>query len=812
MTVIKIYGSNLRLIYHPEPLRYYQYMKQLIVLLSALLCIHSAASAQATATLSGKITDEKLAAVGSATISILNADVTTASNSNGEFSFANLPTGKYTLLVSSIGYSSRSVEVLLGKSSGSINIVLSRSESSYETVIVTAQKREEVLQKTPVSISALGSLQVRSYRLWNNNELTAIVPNLYSAHSGDDRNVTSVRGITTTSYDPAVATYVDGVNQFSLDTYIPNLIDIERIEVLRGPQGTLYGRNAMGGVINIITRQPGNTSSGFAEAHVGNYGLQRYSAGFRTPLVKNKLFLSAAGVYQQRDGYYTNELTGKPYDDQTYTTGNYSLKYLASRSWSVTANFKHHNNRNSGAYPLVFGVQEAFDNPFKLSQNATAKMIDNSINGSLSVNHSGRLFNFSSQTAYQSNQRYYNAPLDGDFSPIDGVTIINDYGKEWNRVKAFTQEFKFTSPAYQSSPITWTAGTYFFHQNNPTKLTTHFGEDAAFVGAPDKNFSLTNTNKGKSTGIAVYGQAAYAFSKKWQLIAGLRIDYEKKKYSVMGEYQKAPDPVVVTVPDTSATVDYSAVSPRIGFSYEISNDHFLYATYNRGFRSGGLTQLSTDPSQPPLFAYKPEYGNNWELGIKNSFRNGIQVNAVVFYSRVNDAQVPTLILPDAITITRNAGKLRSYGAELEMYLPIASFVQIDYRAGFTNAKYTTLKVSQNGAEVNLEGKKQIFSPAYTSMLAVQLQSPPSFMPRFRFIARGEYHALGKQYFDLSNSIVQNAYGLINWRAGVTFQKKYDLFFWGRNAGNKRYISYAYDFGAIHLGNPRTWGVTLAARF
>ncbi|WP_315816025.1 TonB-dependent receptor plug domain-containing protein [Paraflavitalea speifideaquila] len=124
------------------------------------------------------------------------------------------------------------------------------------------------------------------YRLWNTKDITAIVPNLYSADPGDNRNVTSIRGITTTSYDPAVATYIDGVNQFGLDTYISQLSDIERIEVLRGPQGTLYGRNAMGGVINIITKQPGNHLTGFAEANMGNYGQHRIAAGIRTPLIK----------------------------------------------------------------------------------------------------------------------------------------------------------------------------------------------------------------------------------------------------------------------------------------------------------------------------------------------------------------------------------------------------------------------------------------------------------------------------------------------------------------------------------------------
>src|ERR1700754_299459 len=153
------------------------------------------------------------------------------------------------------------------------------SASSLNEVLVTAQKREEPLRKVPIAITAFTAVQVHDFRLWNNKDISGIVPGLYAADPGDGRDVISIRGVTTTSYDPAVATYVDGINQFGLDTYIPSLFDVQRIEVLRGPQGTLYGRNAMGGVINIITRQPDNTTRGFAQIDEGNYSQQRYAAG-----------------------------------------------------------------------------------------------------------------------------------------------------------------------------------------------------------------------------------------------------------------------------------------------------------------------------------------------------------------------------------------------------------------------------------------------------------------------------------------------------------------------------------------------------
>ena len=428
---------------------------KLKLLFSFLLAVSVySAMAQKLYTFSGKVTNTSSAPLAGTTVYLLNTNRGTASDEQGIFTLKNLPPGKYIAQVSAIGYATTNLGISLGASSTeSISIKLADAATQLDAVLVSAQKTEESLQQVPFSISAISSRQVQQYRLWNSQELTAIIPNLYSSNSGDDRNVTSIRGITTTSYDPAVATYIDGVNQFGLDTYIAQLLDIERIEVLRGPQGTLYGRNAMGGVINIITRKPSNYTNGFAEITAGNHGEQRYSLGIRTPLIKNKLFAGASFMYNKRDGFYTNEYNNTDFDKQNNFSGNYYLKFIANEKWSFNLNVKHNNNRNNGAFPLVNGVDEAFNNPFKLNQDATAKMIDNTFNSSFTANYAGKSFNFSSQTAYQSNHRYYNKPLDGDFSPIDGVTVINNYNGNWNKVKVWTQEFKLTSPAASSSSL-----------------------------------------------------------------------------------------------------------------------------------------------------------------------------------------------------------------------------------------------------------------------------------------------------------------------------------------------------------------------
>jgi iron complex outermembrane receptor protein len=760
--------------------------------------------------ISGKVINGKKQPLTGATVAILNTNKATATDENGVFTFTKVAPGKYDISITATGYASVIREILLAENKAAETFQLDETITSLDDVVVTAEKKEQSVQKVPGSITALGARQVQDYRLWNNKELTAIVPNLYSADPGDARDVVAVRGIATTSYDPAVATYIDGVSQFGLDTYIPALFDVERIEVLRGPQGTLYGRNAMGGIINIISKTPGDKLDAFAELSVGNYGQQRITAGVRTPLVKNKLYLGVAGLFDRRNGYYTNEFNNKSYDKQHSFTGNYYLKYMPADKWQIGLDVKHRNNRNNGAFPLVFGVEDALSNPFKLNQNALTTMNDNTLNASLSVNYAGNGFGFSSQTAYQNNYRFYDRPIDGDFSPIDAISVINNYGKDWNNIKVFTQDIKFTSPAASSSPLKWTTGAFFFHQNAPVKQGTYYGNDANMMGVGDSLFTTINTTKSEKWGIAFYGQATYAITKKFNITAGLRYDYEHQNQSVLGEYQhdQMPSPIVIT-PDTSGMVSFKAISPKLVLDYELAKNSTLYALYSRGFRTGGLSQLSSDPSQPPLVGFKPEYSNNFEAGVKNTFlQNRLRVNVAVFYSRINDAQVPTLVLPDAITVTRNTGKLESKGVEATISAMPVKGLSLDYNFGYTHARFQELKISQNGDAVDLKGKRQLFTPDVTSMLAAQYSYPFGHNQQFQAIVRGEWKYIGTTYFDLSNSISQSGYSLFNAKAGVA-TKNVKLMFWARNIADKRYISYAYDFGAVHLGDPGVYGATLS---
>jgi iron complex outermembrane recepter protein len=760
-----------------------------------------------------RIADEKGISVVGATIHVLNTEVSVLSNESGRFTIPDLPAGQYTLEISAVDFAKIERQISLPVTGDSLVIKLVPSSRRLDVVVVTAEKKESNMQNVPVSITSLSTKDIEAYRLWESKDLKGIASNLYASNPGDGRNVFSIRGITSTSYDPAVVTYIDGVPQFTLDTYIPQLFDVDHIDILKGPQGTLYGRNAMGGVINIHTKQPDDQIRASFELSSGNDGLERYTFIFSAPLIKGKLYLGAAVMYEASFGYYINDFNNSNFDLQHRSADNIYLKYLMNANWSFTMNMKNLWNRNKGAFTLNPTIESAFAKPYHLDQNAIGEMVDNSLNTSLVIRHTGQKMDFSSLTAYQSNYRYYKSPVDGDFSPLDIISIVNDYGNKWNNVNAWTEDLRLSSATASVSPLKWTVGSYLFLQKSPNKQGVHFGADAALAGSPDSNYTIVSTSQIKNQGVAFYGRVEYSFLRKFSAAAGIRYDYQQSSAEVSGLLIPDGSPNgFPTQADTSGKTSYSAISPMASLSFHPSEHAHIYASYSRGYRTGGLTQLSSDPSQPPLYPYKPEYSDNYEVGMKNNFfSDRLQANFALFYNNVKDVQVPTLILPDAITVVKNAGALTSKGVEAELQGLVLPGLELTYHAGYTHATYSNGNLSSNGNTVSLDGKHQVFTPEVTSMTALQYtRTFPKHVGISLFI-RGEWYYFGKQYFDLANQLEQTSYQLLNASAGVTFSV-FTISAWLHNITGTKYIAYAYDFGASRLGDPYVYGVSMKFRF
>ncbi|TDX02352.1 TonB-dependent receptor [Dinghuibacter silviterrae] len=774
-------------------------------------------------TLHGRVTGAHGEPVAGATVRVLNTVVEATTGADGRFTLAvgaaaggvgrtakappdgaarrdAASTARLTLYVTAPGYASRIV------SGDSLDISLAPAIRQLDDIVVSAGKKEENSRDLPLSLTTLNAAAAE--RLWAMEDLRDEVSNLYAAGPGDGRDVISIRGVTSTSYDPAVTTYVDGVSAMSLKSYIPQLFDVDRIEVLKGPQGTLYGRNALGGVINVITRPPTGERKAFVEADLGNYDQQRYSAGLQLPVVRDRLFLSAAVLYEGRHGFYTNDYTHTDFDRQHRFGGNYALRYLAGNHWSVEGTFKHLENRNNGAFPLMATPGMVLAHPYHVDQNAVTTMVDNTVNASLAARYAGPRFTFSTQTAYASNYRIYQQPIDGDFSPVDAITLINNYGKPWNKVSNVTEELRFGSAAaargLKAGGWDWTAGLYGFYQDVPTKQGTHYGKDAALVGSPDSNYAIVDNSTQYGAGLAAYGQVTRHLAHGWSMTAGLRYDYEHNHERVYGAYVPDGGSASTIQPDTAANASYGAFSPMGAIAKTLDPHTSAYARYARGYRTGGLTAISGDPTQPPLYPYKPEYSNNWEAGVKGAYGR-VTADIALFYCVINDVQVPTLELPAGVTVTKNAGRLESRGLDADVQALLATGLRLTYGFGLTHATYDKLDLSQNGSAEDLKGKTQVFTPDMTSNLG--LQYTVKLDSKWSAHIRGEWIYRGRQYFDLANKIEQGAYQVVNAGAGVAYGDV-TLEGWARNLSKTRYIAYAYDFGATHLGDPCTYGVTL----
>ena len=741
-------------------------------------------------------------------ITILNYENLPFESKDGVIRFKGLTKGTYQAIISGEGIASKLISFNVANNT-EINIELQPLYTSLGDITVNANKRELNLLTFPGAVTSLQTKQIKDMRIWEMSDLSGLAPNFYLANSGDNRNITSIRGITTTSYEQAVVTYIDGVAQFNLDTYIPQLQNIDHIEIIRGAQGTFYGRNAMGGIINITTKKPVNKITGYVDNQIGNFGQQRYSGGLNIPLAKDKAFFGLSVLHDKKNGFYTNTVFNQPYDKQTQTMIDAQLRIYLKNNWSILANHKQYFGRNKGAFPLVNDLTSLFQEPYKLAQNQLAKMIDNSSNTSISIKHKGNGFDLTLQSAYQRNYRFYDNTLDADFSPADIVGIFNNYGKDFNTVSIFSNELRLqSSSSKQNSKLDWTAGLYQFTQTNPGRQANVFGNDAGFIGVPDINFALISNNNSTNNGLAAYASLGYKLSNKFTLSGGIRVDNEHRSMTVSSEYEKEPNRPFVTFEPQSAKTNYTAFSPKLALQYQAAENNHFYLTYARGFRSGGLSGISSDPSQKPLASYLPEYSNMFEIGTKGmNKKQTIRYTTAIFYNLVTNIQTPLLILPDAITITQNAGKLRSLGIEFELNAQITKGITVQYSGGLTDAKYQTLDAVSDGNQVNLSGNRQVFTPSSNHLIGLQYQAK---IGKNDFSIRTDFIQTGTQYFDLANTIKQDSYGVLNMRTSYKI-KSLEFSLWARNIGATKYIAYAYDFGAAHLGRPRTVGIGLNYR-
>lgn len=787
-------------------------------LLYTLLCLWSHFSWGQK--LSGNVKNKQGEAIDFAKISILNLSKSTYSDKNGNYEI-DIPQGNYEVSISATGYASqiRKVEV---KESVTLDFELSENIEVLDDIVVTAQKTEQNAIQTPISVTNLSAKKIEDTRTWGLGGLTALVPNYtYQELGVPFQQVQSIRGIQVFSENPAVSTYIDDVNNIDILANGFAFIDIERIEVLRGPQGTLFGRNAMGGVVNIITKKPTNKTSGFAEVGMGNLGLQRHSVGFKTPIIKNKLFFGFSGLFQKQNGYWKNDTTGtgaingnangKTVGGENNLYGNIFLKWIANEKLEFTLNLKGQRDWSNNTSFFVSQTDRdlALANPDRINLARVGEHERNILNTSLVAKYFGNKFTFTSISAYQT--------IGLSFKDIDFPGFYHSFyesaiGEKLPPQQVYSQELRINSSS--DSKLQYTAGFYGFFQVGYEPSTNLAFESPLF---PD-TYSIFR-NKANNFGIAGFGELSYQLTKKLKATAGLRYDYEKREaiFNGFGDAIFSGGVFTQIVPDTTVSGNYSAISPKFALSYAVNERSNFYVTYTRGFRAGGVNAQKVPNNVRQTF--DPEYSNNYELGYKTFLANNkLSIGVSAFLIQWQDLQFFNLVAP--FTYAReNVGNAQSAGLELEVSAIPVKGLQIDGSFGLNQTEYKDFDLKRvnfvTGTETStpIGGNSLSNAPSHTVFLGVQYEYAVS--KKLKAVIRGEVRNIGSYYTDIQNQIKQPTYTFVNSRVGLSYEK-YSLFFWGQNLNNERYLAFGNpdsSFGrSVRTAAPRTFGFTAQYKF
>jgi iron complex outermembrane receptor protein len=688
-------------------------------------------------------------------------------------------------------------------------------------VVVTANKREEDIVKVSTSITSLSAKKIKDTRTWGLGGLTALVPNyIYQELGVPFQQVQSIRGIQVFSENPAVSTYIDDVNNIDILANGFAFTDIERIEVLRGPQGTLFGRNAMGGVINIYTKKPTNKTNGFAEVSSGNLGLQRYSAGFKTPIIKDKLFFGLNGLFQTRDGYWENDTTGTGATDNSANGrtvggennfyGNIYLKWLSTDRLSFTLNLKGQRDwsDNSGFFVSQADRDVALADPNVINLARIGEHERNILNTSLVAKYHAENFTITSISAYQT--------IDLSFKDIDFPGFYHSFfesaiGEKLPPQKVFSQELRINSNS--DSKLQYTAGLFGFSQVGFEPST-----NLAFELAPN-NFAIFR-NRSDNYGLAAFGELSYQITEKLTVTAGIRYDYDKREatFNGFGDASFIDGVFTQTVPDQIERGDYAAISPKLAISYAVNERSNIYASYTRGFRAGGVNVQGGLPEKVSQ-TFDPEFSDNYEVGYKAFLANNkLSIGASAFLIQWQDLQFSNLVAPFTY-VRENVGDAQSMGLELEISAIPVKGLQLDASFGLNQTEYKDFNLERvnfgTGEEFTapIGGNSLSNAPSHTIFFGAQYEYAIS--TKLKAVVRGEVRNIGSYYTDIQNQIEQSSYTLINSQIGFNYDK-YSLFFWSQNLNNERYLAFGNpdsSFGRnVRTAAPRTFGVTISAKF
>lgn len=799
-----------------------------LLIICLQLLVFGSLYAQNAGNISGNITTDENEPLISANVILKELQKGTFTNEQGTFTIENIEQGQYTLVVSAIGYVTKeqSITVTTGETSF-VNLSCETNALELESIIITAEKREDELQNVPISVSSVGSKKVAGLQISNSNEIGRITPNFRTYDDGGGSfPLVSTRGIITIDNTPVVGMYIDDVPLFNTISFPSYIGDIDRIEVLKGPQGTLYGRNSIGGVINIITKKPANNTKGFVTAGYGNLNQYDVQAGISAPIAKDKLFLRFNGGLTGRDGYIENMfLNNTDLLSRKAYSANGKITYWANDQWTFKLN-SGYERREVNAYAFIGGfgataqaVENTVNNtPYQVNQNTNGLYTTNISNNAFKASFTNDKIKFDAITAYQKT-KLNRENDDFDFSPADIQEVVSDK----TDFSTISQEIRISSN--RDSRLNWIGGLYLYSVSNKSNARRRNGVDNAFNpqlpadAAAQYPYDQIARNEVNQNGFSIFGQASYQLREKLTATLGLRYEIENSNLNVTNSFEKDGQnfiyPLLGVGPaEFDKSTQFDAFSPKANLAYQATENSLLFVNVTRGYRPGGVNEFVLDEAKA---TFNPEFSWNYEVGVKNKlWNNRAKLNANIFYIDYKDQQLYNVIDLTTFSIGReNIGNSRSIGAELETEVVLTKGLNFTGNLGYLQTEFIDYTyIGFTGMPIDNKGNEQVMSPQWSGN--VGLNYAMDITEDWKGSIVLDYQYQSDVFFDPENTAKQEAYGLLNGRVVIEKSKRFEFALWGKNITDATYLSYGYSVSGAGIfasyGLPRTFGTSITAKF
>lgn len=677
-----------------------------------------------------------------------------------------------------------------------LSLALGNAQSIDKDSLTNLYRMDEVLVSdfkrnkrnlTPTSVSTIRTQQINDQNITGLKDLSAVMPNFFMPDYGSRANTPIyVRGIGVKAKGAAVGFYVDGIPHFETSAFNIDMNDLAAVDVYRGPQGTLYGRNAIGGIINVYTHNPIDYQHTRLKVGYGRYN-DFIAQGSTYQKLTNNFGVSAAVSYHHNDGMFKNETLKEKIDKMNEVEGRIGFYWRPAKNWLLHLNSTL-DYSDQGGYPYsTYNVETKQVAPINYNRYSSFRRLISSTG--FNAQYSNNNISFNSQTSYQFIKTHLG--IDQDFTPEDKFFTVNDFHQ--NMV---SQEF--TLKSNNKSRYQWIVGLFGMIDN-----TNQFVQNSAFK----KNTASPITYKTPIKSFAIYHQSSYNIWKGLSATVGLRFDYEHSKINYKKGVLNLNTNAVKMLPDYVDKTSFTQFTPKFTLQYLTTAHNLYYASITRGYKPGGFNVSLTKDTE---HTYGPEYSWNYEVGTRLNFLNDkLTVEASLFSIDWRHMQTAYTVTGVG-NIILNAGHTNSKGFELGLgYHPVQE-LNFTLNYGYTHAKYLTYQKSE---KVDYSNKYLPLVPGHT--LSINGNYTVRHAGWFdKIMLNVGMTGLGRIYWADDNAVYQNFYATLNAKASFT-KGIFTWDIWGKNLTNTNYIAYGFkasNGNYAQSGKSITFGTSLSIDF